>query len=71
MILIVIAMTVVFLVMISLIIRNAYKAGQVEKELEVEKHVNDIQEKRDEIAKQPNRTAARLIEWMRSPHSCF
>jgi hypothetical protein len=71
MISIVIAMTLVFLAMISIIIRNAYKAGQSEKELEVEKHVNDIQEKRDEIAKQPSRTASRLIEWMRSPHSCF
>lgn len=64
-------LSVLFIAILCFCIRNAYKQGKIEKELEVEKHVNEIQEKRDEIAKQPNLDSSRLIEWMRSPHSRF
>jgi len=65
------ALSILFLVMMYFTIRNAWKQGRTEKELEVEKHVNEIQEKRDEIAKQPSLSASRLLEWMRSPHSRY
>lgn len=71
MITIMVVLSILFLVLFYFSIRKAYKQGRTEKELEVEKHINEIQEKRDEIAKQPNVSASRLIEWMRSPHSRY
>lgn len=49
----------------------AYRAGKKAERDEIEAEENEIIRTRDELAKRPDRDAAALLKWMRSPHSRF